>query len=161
MTKEEKKEYEREYYLEHREKLLEQRREYYIKNRKKLLERMREYGIEHKEEILESHRIWNAANGERKNGYMRKIRAGMPWTTHYVSAKQRCTNPNTKSYYRYGGRGIKFLLTMEEMKTLYLRDNARDMEMASIDRIYNDGNYVFDNCRFIERSENTRRRFEE
>jgi len=66
----------------------------------------------------------------------------------------RCENKNSKIYQYYGGRGIKCLITEEELKKLWFRDKAYDMERPSIDRINNDGDYMFDNCRFIELSEN-------
>jgi len=80
-----------------------------------------------------------------------------PWKTHFYLARARCNNPKSTGYYRYGGRGIKFKLTLEEVKTLFERDNARELEKASIDRIYNDGDYTFGNCRFIEMAENSSR----
>ena len=74
-----------------------------------------------------------------------------------MAIQQRCTNPKNKSYNRYGGRGIKNFLTLNEMKDLWVRDNASAMKVASIDRIDNDGDYVFSNCQFIEKAENSRK----
>lgn len=89
--------------------------------------------------------------------YRDKLRKEQPWIRKFWSTKQRCVDPNVSCYKRYGGRGIKFLLTKEEMKKLWTRDNAFSMKTPSIDRINNDGNYSFENCRFIEMIENTRR----
>ena len=75
--------------------------------------------------------------------------------------RTRCNNPNIKCYKYYGGKGVKCLITLDEVRMLYLRDNAGDMKQPSIDRIYGDGNYVFGNCRFIEAAENARRRWDE
>lgn len=80
-----------------------------------------------------------------------------PWLRNYQNAKQRCTNPKRRSYKSYGGRGIRFLLTVEDVKTLWFRDEAFKMDKPSIDRIDNDGHYEFGNCRFIEVSENSRK----
>lgn len=91
---------------------------------------------------------WSSKDSQR-------CRAENPWITPFCSAKARCENSKNKRYRNYGGRGIKFKLTMEEIKTLWFRDNASDMETASIDRKYNDGHYTFDNCRFIEHAENS------
>lgn len=81
-----------------------------------------------------------------------------PWLKSGTCAKYRCTNPNHDFYYRYGGRGIKYLLTNDELETLWKRD-ALDLKDATLDRIDNDGHYTFKNCRFIERSENSKRQF--
>jgi hypothetical protein len=90
--------------------------------------------------------------------YTRKYREDYPWSKYVESAKSRCNNPNKNSYPRYGGRGIKFLMTMDEMKLLWFRDKAFLLKSPSIDRIDNDGNYVLDNCRFIENGENSSRK---
>ena len=70
---------------------------------------------------------------------------------------RRCTIPTAKSYRYYGGRGIQCYLTFEDMKFFWFRDRADLMERPSIDRIDNNGNYVRNNCRFIEVAENTRK----
>ncbi len=68
---------------------------------------------------------------------------------------QRCLNENNKSYHRYGGRGIKCLITVDELKELWVRDNASEMQRPSIDRKDNNGDYTFENCQFIELSINS------
>lgn len=69
--------------------------------------------------------------------------------------KHRCKNINDNNY---GGRGIKCLLSLEDLKVIWLRDEAKNINQASVDRIDNDGNYSLDNCRFISRSQNSRRK---
>src|SRR3990167_2185008 len=71
----------------------------------------------------------------------------------------RCSNTRSISFYRYGGRGIRCFLTVDDLITLWERDCAEDMTRPSIDRIDNDGDYEFDNCRFIETAENSSRVF--
>jgi len=80
-----------------------------------------------------------------------------PWLLIYKWIKDRCENPKTQNYYTYGGRGIKCLITIDEIKTLWFRDNAFEMNEPSIDREDNDGDYIFNNCRFIELSLNIRK----
>ena len=75
-----------------------------------------------------------------------------PWLMNYELAKKRCANTNSAAY---KNSGRKFLLSKDEVKELWDRDNAISMKVPSIDRINNDGNYEFSNCRFIEKSENT------
>ena len=94
--------------------------------------------------------------------YVKKCKEGVrnyqearPWYFSYSSAKTRCTNKNVACYYRYGGRGIKFLLTREEVAYLWGRDKADEMKQATLDRIDNDKNYDLSNCRFIEKSINS------
>jgi len=102
----------------------------------------REYYRRNKEILLEKNRLY---------------RAKQPWLNSWRHAKYRCTNPKHKQYKNYGGRGIKFLLTKEEIKKLWFRDKARFLTWASIDREDSDGNYEYSNCRFIEKTKNTRR----
>lgn len=73
------------------------------------------------------------------------------------SIQQRCNNPNRNDYKYYGGRGIKCLITEEEIKSLWFRDKAYLMKKPSIDRKDNDGHYEYSNCRFIELADNINR----
>jgi len=86
---------------------------------------------------------------------MRYYRKKYPWKTRYHSIKQRCNSPKNPYYKNYGGRGIKCLITVDEIKKLWFRDKAFNMKIPSIDRKDNDGNYCLENCRFIEKSENS------
>lgn len=76
------------------------------------------------------------------------------WYTAWSNAKNRCENLQNIGYKNYGGRGIKMLMTPEDFKFLWNRDNAISMKKPSIDRIDNNGNYKISNCRFIEWAEN-------
>jgi len=80
-----------------------------------------------------------------------------PWKRIFCDIKTRCNNSKSKCYHRYGERGIRCLITLEEIKELWFRDKAYLMKKPSIDREDNDGNYVFSNCRFIEHVENSKR----
>lgn len=71
----------------------------------------------------------------------------------------RCGNPNDIKYKNYGGKGIKVKLDRRQLFELWTRDKADQMKRPSIDRINSDGHYEFSNCRFIEMSENIKRRW--
>lgn len=81
---------------------------------------------------------------------VRKYRALHPWVMPRYYAMRRCNDPKHREYKGYGGRGIKFNLTMDEAKRLFERDHAWDLVKPSLDRLDPDGHYTFDNCRFIE-----------
>jgi hypothetical protein len=106
-----------------------------------------------------------AHNESKRNHYERK-RAAEPVRSFEADAyplrlriqrllaviKQRCRDlPN------YAGRGIKCLVTFDDLVAVWQRDNAAKMSKPSIDRIDNDGNYEPSNIRFIEFAENIRR----
>lgn len=81
-------------------------------------------------------------------------RTRQPWYCSWASMKDRCRNKNRSFYKSYGGRGIKVDMSFWEMGFLWHRDKAGKMKDPTIDRIDNDGNYTYANCRFIERKDN-------
>lgn len=78
-----------------------------------------------------------------------------PWLVIFRNINRRCYNPEDTHYKYYGERNIKCFITEEEIKLLYIRDKAFLMKKPSIDRKDNDGDYTFENCRFIEFGENS------
>jgi hypothetical protein len=63
---------------------------------------------------------------------------------------QRCTNPNSKSYPRYGGRGITVCARWQSSFENFLADMGEKPDSAlEIDREDNDGNYEPGNCRWV------------
>ena len=99
-------------------------------------------------------RRWHKVNPDKDGQYKINRQQRYPWLNSYAGARQRCKYPKHNRFSCYGGRGIEFHLTLDEVGVLWLRDDARNMERPSIDRINNDGHYEFDNCRFIESSKN-------
>jgi len=78
-----------------------------------------------------------------------------PWVQHWYNARRRCRDKNMKCAYLYVEKGIKCLITKEEMKELWFRDEAYRMINPSIDRKDSDNNYSLNNCRFVEMSINS------
>jgi hypothetical protein len=119
------------------------------------------YSKQHSERYNELHRIYRKNNKEhyrkKSREYQKRRNDLYPWENHYYSAQQRCTNPKVASYKAYGGRGIKFLLTMDQMKQIWIRDCAEKLHYPCIDRINGKGNYEASNVRFIESRDNARR----
>jgi len=53
--------------------------------------------------------------------------------------------------------GIKCLITKKELKELWFRDKAYEMDKPSVDKIKNDENYSVLNCEFIEMVDNSKK----
>lgn len=104
-----------------------------------------------------SRKCYFASNKKSKNGNWKGGIVHDPWYFRWIMIKQRCLNPRNKDYPRYGGRGIKLLLTYRQLGILWNRHKASTMKQQTIDRIDNDGNYCFRNCRFVENSYNSKR----
>jgi len=69
----------------------------------------------------------------------------------------RCNNPNNQYYYRYGGRGIKVCTRWHKFEN-FLADMGKRPKNKTLDRVNNDGDYTYENCRWatkIEQANNT------
>lgn len=75
----------------------------------------------------------------------------------FQNINTRCYNQKSLNFKHYGGKGIKNLLTLDQLIVLWKRDRANDQIRPSIDRIDSDKHYCLENCRFIELSENISR----
>lgn len=106
----------------------------------------------------------NLSNGRQKScGCLRLKKTIQRNTTHnqrytrlyaiWKAMKQRCLNPNSKSYSNYGKRGIKiceeWLNNYQSFYTWSINNGYK--EDLTIDRINNDGNYEPSNCRWVDR----------
>ncbi len=78
-------------------------------------------------------------------GHLREIFAGI---------KQRCTDPNSRAYKWYGGRGIRLCFTSDEFVDYVIKVLQVDPRGLDCDRINNDGNYEPGNIRFVTHREN-------
>lgn len=80
--------------------------------------------------------------------------------SRYKHIKDRCYNIRSKSYKRYGGRGIKmcqeWLSDYTAFESWALTHGFQ--EGLAIDRIDNDGDYSPENCRFVTLKENNQKR---
>lgn len=80
-----------------------------------------------------------------------------PWYDCWKNARRRCNDRLHKSFKSHGARGIKFLLSRDDAKFLWERDNAGSLSIPSLDRKDPDGNYTRDNCQFIEFLDNAKK----
>lgn len=98
-------------------------------------------------------RKYKKANKEKVASWSRAYRENNPWVKTLLRIKTRLNNPS----HNYHKRGIKNYLTIEDLKILWFRDKAYELEQPSIDRLDSKGNYTFENCRYIEMEENNKR----
>ena len=73
--------------------------------------------------------------------------------------KERCNNPNHKSYSEYGGRGIRVNPNWDKFE-VFLRDMGEQPDGQTLDRIDVNGDYEVSNCRWAtisDQNKNQRR----
>lgn len=71
----------------------------------------------------------------------------------WQGAKSRCYNKNVKAYPNYGGRGIKVCDRWQEFRNFYDDMFSSWVPKLTLDRIDVNGDYSFENCKWIEKSE--------
>lgn len=79
--------------------------------------------------------------------YNREYFEKHPWVKIHDIIKSRCRHS-------YAKKNIESFLTVNDIKFLWFRDKAHLLDEPSIDRINSKGNYILENCRFIELREN-------
>lgn len=104
--------------------------------------------------IKESSRKSSIINKNKIDIRIKKYKKLNPWLSHYYSLRKRCNNKKHKEYKRYGGKGIKAIISVEEIKYLWFKDKAYLMKTPSIDRKDNNKSYTIENCQFIEMKDN-------
>jgi hypothetical protein len=72
----------------------------------------------------------------------------------WEAMKQRCSNPNSKYYEYYGGRGISYDPRWEKFENFY-EDMGDRPEGFVLDRIDANAGYSRTNCRWIDKSESS------
>ena len=71
-----------------------------------------------------------------------------PWKKRYNVLRYRCANETS-----YIEKGIKVLLTRDDIKTLWFRDKAYEMKEPVIHREKDNEHYTIENCKFLERKD--------
>jgi hypothetical protein len=71
----------------------------------------------------------------------------------WKSMKQRCLNPNSRTWKNYGGRGITIYQPWVESFEVFLKDMGHANHGMSLDRIDNNQGYYPSNCRWATNEE--------
>ena len=80
------------------------------------------------------------------------------WYKHWKSGRSRCNNKNASNYKYYGGRGIKFLLTHEEISSLWNKVDSKNFKQPQLSRKNHNKDYTYSNCYFVDKKSNVSER---
>jgi hypothetical protein len=97
------------------------------------------------------------AENRRSGGRLRHGMSNSPEHKVWMGMNERCINPNSKFFFRYGGRGITICDRWRVFENFYADMGQRPVGMT-LDRENNDGNYEPSNCRWatqVEQMNNT------
>lgn len=90
-----------------------------------------------------------------KHGYATRARKSKAYKI-WDGIIERCTNPNSRAFKYYGGRGIEICERWRNNFENFLADMGEPPANCSIDRINNDGNYEPGNCRWATHKQQCR-----
>ena len=93
---EKKKEYARQYRLEHQEEIRARRHAHYLKNKEKIQEQIKKYYLAHRDEILEKQTQWRTQNAEHLKQYHANYRKNNP---EIVSERKKRSYQKKKEQY--------------------------------------------------------------
>lgn len=98
-------------------------------------------------------------HGQAGNGYQAQRKAPSAEYRVWSSMKQRCYNPRSRSYERYGAQGITVCATWKKSFTSFLNDmGPRPSPKHVLDRINNNKGYCHSNCRWVTTQESNENR---
>lgn len=75
-----------------------------------------------------------------------------PEYSTWLNMLQRCSNPKSRDYHNYGGRGIRVCLRWLSFSN-FLEDMGPKPRGLTLERRDNNGNYEFGNCKWATRLE--------
>ena len=84
----------------------------------------------------------------------------LPWGRAFKNIGYRCNNSKDSRFHRYGGRGIRREITTDDLRKSFEQCRAWSMKKPSVDKIDNDKSYTPTNTRWLEFSDNVRRRWD-
>jgi hypothetical protein len=99
---------------------------------------------------MKKHSEWALARVQH-GGYL----GGKEKPEHYIwrTMIARCSNPNSKDYVRYGGKGVIVCSHWHKYENFLADMGQRPSDEYSLDRIDNTKGYSKDNCRWATRSD--------
>lgn len=172
ISKEAKRAYDRQRYLERAEEAKARAKAWYVANIDRARERGRRYASTHQDESRERSVRWRAKQPRLASDALAAINRrqdgtflpehGLTLTPEWCAwseARARCTNPSHKQWGAYGGRGIEMCaLWLDNFQAFFDHVGPRPSDEHSIDRIDNYMGYEPGNVRWATASQQNRNR---
>jgi len=130
-----KEKYQKQYYLDNKEKISQQRKQYYLENKEKRKEKFKQYYLENKEKRKEKFKQYNLDNKEKRKQYRldNKEKISQQRKQYYLDNKEKIKQYRLDNKEKIKEKDRQYNLDNKEQKKQYRLDNKEKFKQYYLD----------------------------